>query len=46
MLNLFAFIPGRKNQYLKYRKAFLGPVNPVKEVALIMPGTCSNSCEE
>ena len=52
MLNLFAFIPGRKNQYLKYGKAFSDSVGSRRGggletlVGKIVPATCSDSCEE
>ena len=52
MLDLLTFIPGRKNQYLKYRKVFSDSVGSrrggglEKLVGKIVPGTCSDGCEE
>ena len=51
MLNLLAFIPGKKEQYLKYGKAFSESVGSrrggdAKLVGKIVPGTCSDGCNE
>ncbi|KAL2040509.1 hypothetical protein N7G274_006488 [Stereocaulon virgatum] len=51
MLNLLAFIPGKKEQYLKYGKAFSESVGSrrggvAKLVGKIVPGTCSDGCDE
>ena len=52
MLDLLTFIPGRENQYLKYRKAFSDSVGYLrgggfeKLVEKIVSATCSDGCEE
>lgn len=51
MLNLLAFKPGRKEQYMKYGKAFLENVGSrrggvAKLVGKIVPNTCSDGCNE
>ncbi len=51
MLNLLAFRPGKKEQYLKYGKAFSESVGSrrggvAKLVGKIVPGTCSDACSE
>ena len=51
MLNLLAFKPGRKEQYLKYGKAFSESVGSrrggvAKLVGKIVPTTCSDGCSE
>ena len=51
MLNVLAFKPGKKGQYLKYGKAFSESVGSrrggvAKLVGKILPGTCSDGCSE
>ena len=51
MLNLLAFKPGQKEQYLKYGKAFSESVGSrrgglAKVVGKIVPETCSDGCLE
>ena len=51
MLNLLAFKPGQKEQYLKYGKAFSESVGSrrgglAKLVGKIVPETCSDGCPE
>ena len=51
MLNLLAFNPGRKEQYMKYGRSFSESVGSsrggvAKLVGKIVPGTCSDGCDE
>ena len=51
MLNLLAFNPGQKEQYMKYGKFFSDSVGSsrggvAKLVGKIIPGTCSDGCDE
>lgn len=51
MLNLLAFLPGRKEEYLKYGQAFAESVGSrrggvAKVVGKVIPGSCSDGCEE
>lgn len=51
MLNLLAFQAGRKEEYLKYGKAFAESIGSsrggvAKIVGKVVPGTCSDGCQE
>ncbi len=51
MLNLLAFQPGRKEEYLKYGKAFAESIGSrrggvAKIVGKVVPGGCSDGCQE
>lgn len=51
MLNLLAFQPGKKNEYLKYGKAFADSIGSrrggiAKIVGKVVPENCSDSCNE
>lgn len=51
MLNLLAFHPGRKDQYLQYGHAFAESIGSkrggvAKIVGKAIPGTCSDGCQE
>ncbi|KAI4218674.1 MAG: hypothetical protein LQ349_008616 [Xanthoria aureola] len=51
MLNLLAFAPGMKDEYLKYGKAFAESIGSrrggmAKIVGKIIPGSCSDGCNE
>lgn len=49
MLNLLAFLPGKKEEYLKYGQAFAESVGSriggvAKIVGKVVPGSCSDGC--
>lgn len=51
MLNLLAFNPGMKDQYLKYGKAFAESIGSsrggvAKIVGKVVPGSCSDGWDE
>lgn len=51
MLNLLAFQAGKKDEYLKYGKAFAESIGSsrggvAKIVGRVVPGTCSDGCQE
>ena len=51
MLNLLAFQPGKKGEYLKYVQAFAESLGSqrggvAKIVGRIVPGSCSDDCSE
>ena len=51
MLNLLAFLPGKKEEYLKYGQAFAESVGSrrggvAKVVGKVLPGSCSDGCGE
>lgn len=51
MLNLLAFAPGMKDEYVKYGKAFAESIGSkrggvAKIVGKVIPGSCSDGCDE
>jgi len=51
MLNLLAFHAGRKDEYLKYGKAFAESIGSsrggvAKIVGKVLPGSCSDGCQD
>ena len=51
MLNLLAFLPGKKEEYLKYGQAFAESVGSrrggvAKVVGKVLPGSCFDGCGE